>query len=123
MHSIHALVLLAPLSVLAQSALPTEFPAGSTPITGDALQARLSGKVFTVKPADGSTWKLEYKANGYLFLESSGGYKDTGTWRIEGEQTCGTWQKAGRSCTEYRLKDDALFAKRQSGEIIRLVSE
>lgn len=123
MRSSHLLFLLAPLSVLAQSAVPTEFPADSTPLAGEALQTRLSGKVFAVKPADGSTWRLEYRANGYLFVETSRGFKDTGTWKVDGAQACGHWQKAGRSCTEFRLKDDALFAKRGSGEVIKLVVE
>ena len=123
MRSPYLLLVLAPLCVLAQSVKPTEFPADSTPVTGEALHARLSGKVFAVKPADGSTWRLEYRANGYLFVETSGGFKDTGTWRVEGEQVCGTWQKSGRSCSEFRLKDDSLLAKRASGEVIKLVAE
>lgn len=119
----HLLLLLAPLSVLAQSAVPTEFPADSTPLQGDALQARLSGKVFAVKPADGSIWRLEYKANGYMFVETNRGFRDTGTWKVEGDQACGIWQKAGRSCSEFRLKDDTLFARRVSGEVIKLIVE
>ncbi len=116
-------LLVAPMSVMAQSALPTEFPADSTPLTGEALQPRLSGKVFAVKTADGSIWRLEYKSNGYLFVETSRGFRDTGTWRVEGDQACGNWQKAGRSCSAFRVKDDGLFARRSSGEVIQLAAQ
>ena len=117
------LLLVAPLSVLAQSAPPTEFPADAKPVTGDELHKRLSGKVFAVKTADGSTWRLEYKSNGYVFVETSQGFRDTGTWRVEGDQACGNWQKGGRSCSAFRVKDDGLFVRRSSGEVIQLVAQ
>ena len=84
----------------------------------------MAGKVFSVQPAQGASWRLEYRANGYLFLETSAGFRDTGTWRIEGDKLCGHWQKSGAGCSDTRLKDNVLYVKRISnGEVISLIAQ
>lgn len=111
-----------PLAALAQPTLPTEFPAGAAPLAAEALQARLAGKVFRVKLADGNSWRLEFKANGYAYVDTSSGYRDSGKWRVEGSTFCDAWQKqAAAGCNEARLAGDTLLVKRRSnGEIIAL---
>ncbi len=115
---------LVPTCVLAQGALPTEFPPDATALSGDALGERVKGKVFNAKPVQGPSWKLEYRANGYVFLETSSGYRDTGTWSIDGEKLCGHWQKLGSSCSLARVKGDVVYIKRVSnGEVVAMFAE
>ena len=121
MRSLFVLLLL-PLASLAQTALPTEFPADALSANADALRARISGKVFRVKPADGSSWRIEYKANGYAFIDTSNGFRDTGTWHVEDGKLCSDWRRANGGCSEARIKGEAIFLKRISnGEVIALV--
>ena len=113
--------LLIPFGVLAQGAMPTEFPADAAPPTSDELRAKLAGKVFRVKPADGNTWRLEYKSNGYVFLNTGTGYRDTGKWRVEGSSACIDWQKGSGGCSETRMNGEAIYFKRTSnGEVVAL---
>ncbi|MDQ2736175.1 MAG: hypothetical protein M3Y55_14575 [Pseudomonadota bacterium] len=112
-------LLLLPLCTVAQSALRTDFPDDATPSSADALRARISGKVFHVALADGSSWRIAYKANGYAFLDVSGGFRDTGTWRVEDGRLCSEWRKATGGCGEARLKGDSFYLKRTSnGEVV-----
>lgn len=116
------LLLLAPVCVAAQNLVPTEFPADAVAVAPASLTERISGKVFKVKPANGQTWRLEYKASGYAFLNTSGGFSDSGKWRVEGTQLCADWQRSPSSCSEVRLKDETVYVKRVSnGEVIALV--
>ena len=115
-------LLLLPLASLAQTVMPTEFPADALPANADALRERISGKVFRVKPADGSSWRIEYKANGYAFIDTSNGFRDTGTWHVEDGKLCSDWRRANGGCSEARIKGEAIFLKRISnGEVIALV--
>ena len=59
---------------LAQASLPVEFPAGSKPLAATALKDAVAGRTFNVDLADGSRWRLEYKANGYFFVNTSSGF-------------------------------------------------
>lgn len=118
MRSLLAL-LVVPTALFAQSVAPLDFPADAGAVSADALRERLSGKVFSVKLADGNGWRLEYKANGYAFVDTTNGYRDTGTWRAEDSRLCSEFRKAPASCSEVRLKGDLLFVKRVStGEVV-----
>ena len=115
-------LLLFPLGSLAQTAMPTEFPADALRVNAETLRARLSGKVFRVKPADGSSWRIEYKANGYAFIDISNGFRDTGSWHVEDGKLCSDWHRANGGCSEARLKGESIYIKRVSnGEVIALV--
>jgi hypothetical protein len=117
-------LLLIPVLSLAQAPLTTEFPAESTTLADDKLRQRVSGKVFKVKPADGTTWRLEFKDSGYSFLDTSRGYRDSGKWRVENSQLCIDWQRAASGCSDARLKDEVLFIKRTSnGEVVALQAD
>lgn len=121
MRSPFVLLLLPPAS-LAQTAMPTEFPADALSANADALGERISGKVFRVKPADGSSWRIEYKANGYAFIDTSNGFRDTGTWHVEDGKLCSDWHRANGGCSEARIKGESIYLKRISnGEVIALV--
>jgi hypothetical protein len=87
----------------------------------EALHQRVSGKVFTGRPADGVTWRLEYKTNGHAFLDTSNGFRDTGKWRVEGSKFCADWQRASGGCSEARVKGNIVYVKRISnGEVVPL---
>ena len=121
MRSLIALLIM-PIAVVAQTPLPTEFPVDSAPLAPEVLKQRLAGKVFKVKPADGPSWRLEYKASGYVFLDTSSGYRDTGKWRVEGTQLCTDWQRTPSACSETRAKGDVIYVKRNSnGEVVSLL--
>lgn len=112
-------LLVMPLFAFAQSPMPTEFPIDAVATSADDLRGRISGKVFKVKLADGTTWRLEYKANGYAFVDTSRGFRDTGKWRVEDSKLCSDWQKAPSGCSETRIKGEAIYLKRISnGEVI-----
>jgi hypothetical protein len=110
------------LSASAQTALPTEFPSDAMPIAGDALKARFSDRVFKVAHASGSTWRLQYKSDGYYFVNiAPSGFSDSGKWRIEESKICTEPQKLAASCSEVRTLGEALVVKRgANGEVIRL---
>lgn len=112
-------LLLIPAAAMAQGQMPTEFPADAAPIAADALRERLAGKVFNVQPFTGPSWRLEYKPNGYAFLDTSAGFRDTGKWRAEDSKLCSDWQKATSGCGEVRVKGDSIYIKRSSnGEVV-----
>lgn len=117
-------LLLFPTCVLAQGSVPLEFPPDATAVSEDVLRTRVAGKVFNAQPAQGVSWKLDYRANGYMFLETSSGYRDTGTWSVEGDKLCGHWQKLGPSCSTTRVNDEVIYIKRVSnGEIVRMIAQ
>jgi hypothetical protein len=117
-----SLALLWALNASAQSALPTEFPADAKPIAGDALKALFSDRVFKVAHASGSTWRLQYKSDGYYFVNiAPSGFSDSGKWRIEESKICTEPQKSAASCNEVRTLGETLIVKRAvNGEVIRL---
>ncbi|MCB4362357.1 hypothetical protein KIH07_01340 [Hydrogenophaga taeniospiralis] len=114
-------VLLLPLSAMAQSAMPTEFPADTVVLAADVLQLRMAGKVYKAKLTDGATWRLEYKSNGYIFLNTGSGFSDSGKWSVKGEQLCSEWTRAPSGCSETRANNEAIYIKRSStGEVVAL---
>ena len=114
---------LLPLASLAQTAAPTEFPQDAHAGSPETLGPQLSGKVFHVKTADGGGFRIEYRANGYVYLDMSTGFRDSGKWRIEGSTICAEWRQIRASCSEARLRGDTVFVKRaNNGEIVALSS-
>ena len=61
--------------------LPTEFPADAVAFSAEALQSRLAGKVFRVMRPDGNHWRVQFKDNGYFFVNTERGGADEGRWR------------------------------------------
>lgn len=122
-------VALAPACVLALAASASfaaaaqDFPAGATtPLAAD-VERHLSGKTFTVAIADGSTWRLEYRANGYFFINTSRGFNNSGQWQAEDGRLCSRPRSSARSCNEVRLVDSVLQLKRDNGEIVQFVEK
>lgn len=111
-------LLTASAAAAAQTAAPAAFPTDAQPLTAEALQQRLSGKVFSVKAAAGTPWRLQYQAGGYFYI-NAGGFSDSGKWRVEGSQVCWEPQKTKAACNDVRLAGDSLYMKRDSGEIVK----
>ena len=116
-------VLLLPLSAMAQSAIPTEFPADTAPISDEALTLRMSGKVYRAKLADGASWRLEYNKNGYVFLNTGSGVSDSGKWSAKQGQLCSEWNRIPSSCLDARANSEAVYIKRATGEVVALRPE
>jgi hypothetical protein len=108
---------------VAQSAPPLTIPGDATAPTADQLKATLAGKIFRVKVADGSSWRLDYRGNGYWYVDVSTGFRDTGKWRTEDGKLCTEGRAVRAACNDVRLQGEAIFLKRDSGEIVRLVAE
>jgi hypothetical protein len=107
-------------TALAQVTLPLEFPAEAKPVAAAALKESIAGRTFNVALADGTRWRLEYKANGYFFVNTSGGFNGAGDWRADDERLCSRLRGGQMSCNEVRSVGGLLFLKRDSGEVIAL---
>jgi len=119
--------LLAALLPLAAAAFaqtpPTEFPPDAQAVTVDSVKA-LAGKKFVGKRADGKTWTMDFGADDYYRLSFDGGILD-GKVRVDGARLCQDMRKSVESsCNDVRLKDNALYYKRNSnGEVVTLVAQ
>ena len=110
-------LLLAPVVAFAQASFPTTFPGEATPFTSDALKARISGKTFTVKPAEGPEYRVQFQAS-HVYLDV-GSFQDSGPWKIEGSSVCMEFKRAKSGCSEFRMVGDLLYTKRASnGEVV-----
>jgi hypothetical protein len=108
----------APAVSLAQALPPVEFPTPSQPLTAAALKEAIAGKTFDVDLADGSHWRLEYKPNGYFFVNTGSGFNGTGEWRADEARLCSHLRGNPMSCNEVREAGGVLYLKRDSGEVI-----
>lgn len=111
-----ATVALAPRAASAQ-----EFPEGAATPAGAALQQHLSGQVFDVKLANGREWRVEYRGNGYFFLDVIKGPQRNGKWRVEDGKLCHEFRLVRETCNDVRMKDAALHLKRDNSEIVKFV--
>ncbi len=109
----------ASLAFASVTAHSQQFPDdASTPSAAD-VKKYVENKVFHIKLADGSSWRLEYKSNGYFFVNTSAGFNSSGQWQAEDGRLCGQLKGRDRSCNDVRLDQDLLHLKRDSGEIIQ----
>jgi hypothetical protein len=120
----NAVVLLAcalPVAAAAQTApFPTEFPPGAVEMPPDDLKARLADKVFRVTRADGNHWRIQFKDNGYVFINTNNGFADDGRWRVEGSKLCSDVRRGTSGCADARLVGEQIYLKRSvNGEIVR----
>ncbi len=97
------------------------FPEGAEPLTPEALTTALSGKVFKVAPAQGSDWRWQFDANGYFFL-NVGKFNGSGKWSTKDNSVCQE-SKNFSGCNEIRSKDNVLYMKRDSGEVVALQAQ
>jgi hypothetical protein len=111
------------LGIISSTAFAQAFPDDVVTPSAAEIKQRLSGKNMLVKLADGGSWRLQYKDDGYFFLNTASGFSDSGKWTTEDGKLCGALRKVGSSCNEVRTKGDAFFLKRESGEIVQFVAQ
>jgi hypothetical protein len=109
------------LALAGAPALAQGFPEGATVPAAADLKKHLDGRVFDVKIADGSSWRLEYNARGHYFVNVSTGFNGTGSWRTEEGKLCTHPRGSNETCNDVRMHSGLLHLKRTSGEMIRLV--
>ena len=102
---------------------PTAFPDDAQAISGNDLARKVSGKVFNVELANGLRWRLDYKSNGYLFVNVSNGGAASGPWRAEEGRLCTHMRGSDASCNEVREQRERLYLKRDNGDVIALVPQ
>lgn len=96
----------------AQANAGQDFPPEAQQLSASELDARLRGKVYTATLANGVGWRGDYKSSGYVFVNTTSGGSDTGTWRTEDGKVCVEYRGRMRSgCTEIRGGAQALYAK------------
>ena len=98
--------------------LAQTFEEAAPPPSADEVRKILSGNVFSVSIADGSTWRVDFNKNGYYFFNASGGYSDSGKWRTEDGKLCVEPRKTPAACNDARVNQGFLVLKRLTGEIV-----
>ena len=119
MKSIYFL-LFVPGLAFAQAAPTPGFTAEAKPLEQASLLQRISGKAFTYKNLAGTTVRVEYKENGYVFV-NVGAAKDNGKWRIEDSSVCVEFSRFPSGCSEFRSVGETLQVMLKSnGEVVNL---
>lgn len=104
----------------ALSAFAEEFPEGSSSLAPEALSIAIADKVFSVKTAQGSVWRWQFKSDGYHFI-NIGNFSDSGKWSTKEGSLCTEGRQIKFSCNEVRALGTGLFLKRDNGEVVKLV--
>jgi hypothetical protein len=60
-------------------------------------------------------------SNGYMFVDTSKGFKGNGEWRTEDGKLCSQLRGREAGCNDVRFNQGVLYMKRDSGELIQLV--
>lgn len=123
-----AIALVLPTLAVAQApaqppATDTDFPPAAEVLSEEALRTRVAGKVFKLQYANGMKLRLDVRSNGYAYVDTSTGFRDTGRWQVKGSTWCDDWQRATAApgCNEVRVADGVLLLKRRStGEIVAM---
>ena len=87
-------------------------------MTTEVLKTAVEDKVFTVEPAKGTPWRLQYNANGYFYV-NVGNFADSGKWSAKDSTLCTEGKQIRYFCNEFRMKDGVLFMKRENGEVVK----
>jgi hypothetical protein len=98
------------------------FPEGARELAVSELQQMLEGATFNVRSlSGGGVGRMQYARGGTAYF-NGGGFSMSGTWRVESSAVCYQWNEASvpGGCNEVRAVGSQLFAKRLSGEVIRL---
>lgn len=103
----------------AMAQVVTTYPEGAEPLTQESLRTALADKVFTVNPAQGNPWRWQFNENGYFFI-NAGNYSDSGKWNTKESSVCVN-SRRNSGCNEIRQKDNVLYLKRDSGEVVALI--
>ena len=91
-------------------------------IAAEALSARVGGKVFRIKFADGSGARVDYKSNGYALLDTRAvAFATAASGGPGAPRSAFNGTRRSLGAARHGSKGDAPFVKRLSnGEIIAL---
>lgn len=103
--------------------MPKEFPADATDLQAGAIKDKLAGTVYAATLADGNRWRLQFRANGYFFINTSSGFSGTGEWRADEGKLCTHLRGDKTACNEVRQLGTAVYLKRDSGEVIAMTPQ
>ncbi len=113
-----------PASANVLQASPSSFPKGTVPVSADALNRMLPGKVFKLKFLNGQTLRVEFNKNGYVFNNWSNGSTDSGKWQAEDGKVCVQYTRSRPGCHDYRLLGEQLWVRYGTGnDVVPAVSE
>lgn len=113
-----AILLTTPL-VFAQTP-PKEFPVDSVQLTEPAMQEAFAGKIYAVKLSNGTSWKWDFRSNGYFYFNTSDGFSDNGKWSVKETKLCTEGRRINASCNEIRKLGDVLNYKRDNGDVVTM---
>ena len=104
------------------AAVAEDFPDGSATLTPESVSSAVAGRVFAVKTAQGSSWRWQFKTDGYFYI-NIGSFSDTGKWTAKDSSLCTEARQIKYSCNELRTVGQDLLLKRDNGEIVKLVPQ
>jgi len=107
-------------SSMGQAVATREFPAEASTLSAEDLKDKLSGRVYALDWVGATPWRMEFKANGYVFF-NAGSASGSGTWRTEAGKVCTEMRAFGANCNEIRESGGGLFYKRLSGEVTAMI--
>ncbi len=117
-------ILFAALGIaISSNAFANEFPAGASTPNKEEVRSYLADKVFAVALANGQSWRLEFKSNGFFFVNTSSGFNGQGKWSPEDGKICAQLTGRDGSCQDTRMLAGVMHVKRDDGEIIRYVQK
>jgi hypothetical protein len=116
------------LTIHAQTGVPVTapptFPAKAQAPTAAELSTHLGGNVFKGKTAAGQGWRLDFRASGHVFADTSTGARDSGTWRSEDSKVCLDYRgRFPSGCAEVRIAPQTIYYLRNTGEIVTLLAD
>ena len=108
------------LGSISFSALADEFPEGVKTPSAAELNGLMKGKTFNVKLPEGLGWKLDYRDNGYFYVNVSNGFNGSGRWSVEDGKMCSNVKTDPTVCNDMRIDGTRLLLKRSNGTIVHL---
>jgi len=88
-------------------------------LTAQELGSKLEQKVFLVQLKSGDTWRLDFRSNGFFYVNTGTGYSASGKWRTEDGKLCTEGKYLATVCNDARLDGDTMLFLLDSGEVVR----
>ncbi len=57
---------------------------------------------------------MQFQSGGFVYLNISTGFNDSGKWRVEDDKLCYVFQRAPSLCSQMRTRAGTLFSKRNA---------
>ena len=94
------------------------------PLEADEIRSKIAGKAFGILSTDGSTMlRVQYDANGVVYLNLSGGRSSSGKWTAKPGMICTRGGADPESCRDVRRHGEGLELKRVDGKWTPMVPQ